>query len=429
MQQNKSSLRGLLTPFSIVGPGLVFVLSVVGPGDIVSNAAAGAQYGYALIWILLVTIAFRFVWVSTSAKYVLVTGETLLQGFDRLGRWVSWVLLVSILVMRHALNLYKVLLVGQAANLILGWSFPSSSVVLSLVLTFFGTALIIWGGYPLIEQLFRVLVAGLGGALFLAAWTSSPDFSEILRGTFIPSIPEAQGLYGTAFLMLALIGTEAGSMTNLTYSYFMYEKGWRDPLKLRRQRTDLAIGVLCIFLMGATLQIASAGTLGALDVRLEETADLVGILAESQGVGGIFVFGLGLFAAVFTGLVGATTGYALIVRDLIRRILFPGSGGAASLGASRKDWVFRGCVLFWMLSPLYILLTDVRPLWLLLAVSGASALMLPFLGICLLVLTSDRKLMGSYRNSFLTNLIILTMIVSSLLLAGKVFLDWLQSSC
>ena len=58
-----------------VGPGLVYVLAVLGAGDIVSNSTAGAGYRYSLIWVLGITMVFRFVWVNTSAKYVLVTGE------------------------------------------------------------------------------------------------------------------------------------------------------------------------------------------------------------------------------------------------------------------------------------------------------------------------------------------------------------------
>ena len=71
---------------SALGPGLVFALTASGPGSFVSNAAAGATYGYALIWALGFTVVFRYAWLSTSAKYVLVTGETLLDGYRRLGK-------------------------------------------------------------------------------------------------------------------------------------------------------------------------------------------------------------------------------------------------------------------------------------------------------------------------------------------------------
>ncbi|MEE8162008.1 MAG: Mn2+/Fe2+ transporter, partial [Acidobacteriota bacterium] len=68
-----------------VGPGFVYVLTILGTGDLITNSAAGAGYGYALIWALGLTLVFRYVWVNTSAKYVLVTGESLMQGYARLG--------------------------------------------------------------------------------------------------------------------------------------------------------------------------------------------------------------------------------------------------------------------------------------------------------------------------------------------------------
>ena len=73
-----------------LGPGFVYALTVLGTGDLVSNSAAGAGYGYSLIWAVALTLVFRFVWINVSAKYVLVTGESLIQGYARLGRWVVW---------------------------------------------------------------------------------------------------------------------------------------------------------------------------------------------------------------------------------------------------------------------------------------------------------------------------------------------------
>ena len=100
------------------GPGLVFALTVIGPNDIISNAAAGADYGYSLLWALVIALIFRYVWVGTSAKYVLATGESLLQGYARLGKWAVWLLLVSLLVYRHAGNLYLVMILGSAADVL-----------------------------------------------------------------------------------------------------------------------------------------------------------------------------------------------------------------------------------------------------------------------------------------------------------------------
>lgn len=87
-----------------VGPGLVFFLAVTGPDAFLSNAAAGASYGYAMIWALALALLFRYTLVSASARYVLVTGESLLQGYGRIGKWLVWTALAATILVRHSTN-------------------------------------------------------------------------------------------------------------------------------------------------------------------------------------------------------------------------------------------------------------------------------------------------------------------------------------
>lgn len=411
----------------VLGPGIVFALTVIGAGDIVSNAAAGADYGYSLIWALALTLVFRYVWVGTAAKYVLVTGESLLQGYDRVGRWVSWVLLVSILFLRHVSNLYKVVLLGTVSNSFLPVPSEYGPAAWSVVLTVLGFSMMFWGGYPLIERLFKFLILLLGGALVFGAIMSKPDLPAVLRGALVPSFPGREGLYDIAFLLMALVGTEAGSMTNVTYTYFMHEKGWKNRADLGRQRLDLIFSVCCMFAMGALVQIAAAGTLGRQGVSLESTADLLQILGDSQGTVGFLVFGLGLLAAVFTGFVGGTAGYALIVTDIIRNVL-PGRDQSdnASRPDYRRDPVYRGCVALWSFSPLYILFLDVKPIWLLLAASAFSVIAIPFLAFSLLRITTNRTLLGRYTNRWHTNVLLALLGLVSLYLCIDRAVGWLS---
>ena len=118
-QAGKNKKSPLLHNWTVsLGPGLVYILTTLGAGDIVSNATAGATFGYQLIWALGMTLIFRFVWVNTSAKYVLVTGESLFTGYGRLGHWVVWVILISLLPLRHLYNLYVILIIGSSADLL-----------------------------------------------------------------------------------------------------------------------------------------------------------------------------------------------------------------------------------------------------------------------------------------------------------------------
>jgi Mn2+/Fe2+ NRAMP family transporter len=400
-----------------LGPGLVYVLTVMGAGDIVSNSAAGADYQYALIWALGVTLIFRYIWVGASAKYVLVTGETLLQGYGRLGNWLIWTVLAALFVFRHFYNLYLIVLLGTTWDLLFHLPTHWSSAIWSVFFSVAGFVMMSWGGYPILEYFCKALVAAKGISLIIAAALSHPDPAGILKGTFVPTIPGATGFYSSILVLMALIGTEAGSMTNLTYPYFMYEKGWRDVSYIRQQRFDLGFGVACIFVMGALLQIAAAGTIHPLGVKLEGPEQLVRIFSQSQGLVGLLIFALGLWGAAFSTYVAATTGYALIMTDLCRsyipRLRKKKVEGENKRATAKNDPIYRWSIAFWAFSPLYILFVHARPVWFVLMVSSMVVVVIPALALPLLRLTNDRKLMGKHTNGWFTNMVLLMLIVVS----------------
>jgi len=218
------------------GPGMVFALTVIGPIDVVSNAAAGADYGYSLLCALVIALLFRYVWVGTSAKYVLVTGESLLQGYARLGQWAVWLLLASLLVYRHAGNLYLVMILGSAADLLWHLPTPHSAAIWSFIFVSLAFGVMFWGRYSSIENLFKVLAAMLSITFAAAAVLSRPDLGAAARAIVLPGLPPNKGLHDVFFVLMALVGAGSGSLTNLTYSYFIHRKGWRGTAHLNEQR-------------------------------------------------------------------------------------------------------------------------------------------------------------------------------------------------
>jgi Mn2+/Fe2+ NRAMP family transporter len=246
----------------------------------------------------------------------------------------------------------------------------------------------------------------------------------------MPTLPGAAGLYGAFFILMALIGTGSGSLTNLNYSYFIYRKGWRNDGYLNRQRVDLLLSLTCMFALCALVQLAAAGTLRPMAAQLKGVDDLSRILSQTGGrLGGIaFAFGLG--AVALSVFVGATTGFALIVTDICRNLLPVFGGTSAGESGNRhpeRDIVYRGSVLFSVLSPLYILFTGVRPVWLVLFVSSLTFALAPLLAAGLLWMTNDRRRLGRHTNGWLTNVVLAALIVTSLLLACKNAYDVLAS--
>ena len=85
--------------------------------------------------------------------------------------------------------------------------------------------MMISGGYPLIERGCTVVIVILGVSLPVAAMLSHPDPAAILRGMFIPTMPNNQGLYSAMLLLAAMIGAQAGSLSNLSYTLLRHREG------------------------------------------------------------------------------------------------------------------------------------------------------------------------------------------------------------
>ena len=292
--------------------------------------------------------------------------------------------------------------------------------------TFLGFALPFWGGYTVIELFCKILVGIMGVSLLVAALLSNPDPIDILGGLFFPSLPQTQGLYSAVLIIMALIGAEAGSNANLTYAYFIREKGWKDISFLKRQRFDLATGVISLFVLGALLQIAAAGTIHPLGIEVESPEDLSEIFLRTQGEIGLVAFSLGLWGAAFSSFIGMNIGFALIFTDICRNFI-PGlknSKAYKSKGYTpNKDPIYKWIILFWSLTPIYIVFTDVQPVWLVLMVTSFLVLLIPLLAVCLLWITNDKSLMGEYRNNWLTNMVLLTLVLIAIYLTNERGLD------
>lgn len=389
--------RGL-GPVLALGPGVVYLVSSIGPTDLVTNSAAGANFGYSLIWVSLIACISLFVVLEAMSRYVLVTGESLMAGYQRVGRWVVWMILGFIVLRRHMSNLVHILVMGAALNMIAPLGSPHSEQIWSALICAFGFGLIYWGRYPAVEMASKPLLFIMGGCLILAAIGSRPDLAAVVAGAFSPSLPGSDGFYSPVLVTMALIGASVGSMTTLKYSAFMFEKGWRDASFRRQQKMDLLFTALGAFALAALIQIAAAAVLRPRGLQVENLDDLAPLFEFTLGEWGRVALGLCLWATVFSTYLGSNTGYALMATDIYRRVV----KGRESQGSA--DPLFRGFLIWFCASPMYVLWTDWKPVPVVLITGVVFLVLFPVLIFVLLKLTNDRRLLGGQTNSWLTNL-------------------------
>jgi manganese transport protein len=246
----------------------------------------------------------------------------------------------------------------------------------------------------------------MGLALTVVVVLVPPSLSDVLRGLFVPSLPAAGGPYSPLLLITAMLGTEACSLSNINYAYFMWQKGWRDMSYSSRQRRDLLYGVAAMFFMGAFLQMASAGTIGRGGVAPRTIEDLVQIFSTQLGLTGRVIFALGIWAAVFTSFVGGIRGYSMAVADVARSCNLFRTGMFARPADGQSDPLVKALVVLFSFSPVYILATSAKPVWLVLVASASVIVVVPVISFALLRLTADARIMGQHRNHWLSNAVL-----------------------
>ena len=152
----------------------------------------------------------------------------------------------------------------------------------------------------------------------MALWIG-PSPLGILRGTLAFALPPQKGPFDSLLLAVGMIGAVGGSIMNLAYPYFLEQKGWRGPQYRRVQMYDFLLAILvmialdlAIWTLGAELVHGSGRTVSDLD-------SLTALLTDVLGEGGRVLFHLGVFAAVFTSIVGHAVGLGAIGSHAYRR--------------------------------------------------------------------------------------------------------------
>jgi Mn2+/Fe2+ NRAMP family transporter len=399
----------------------VFLLTAIGPQDLVSSCVAGAEFRYALLWVLIPVLTIRYAILEATARYVLASGESLMEGFARVGGpLLLWILLLLFLAKRFLAGLSQILLMGSALVLMMPPGMPGGRTTWAVVSWAAGFGLVYGGRYHAVEKVDKPLLMLLGGSIILAAFASQPDWGQAARGLLVPTIPKGEGLYSTGLILMAVVGSGAASLSNLKYASFVREKGWRDISFLKRQRVDLfATGLLFLIIL-MLLQVAAAATLGVSGTELKDAMDVLPLFTTSLGEFGRIAFAIGLWTAVFTTFIGADAGDSMIVADIWHNALrVTPAQNSADVSTTPA---YRAAIVAFSVPPLIVLFTSWQPVWLSLLASMLQGALTPLVILIVLWLCNSRRLMGTYANRWISNTTLAVAMIATL------YLTWLGAA-
>ncbi|WP_304797514.1 Nramp family divalent metal transporter [Lacisediminimonas sp.] len=374
-----------------MGPGYLVAVGYMDPGNWATDLGGGAAFGYALLWIIMLSNLMAIMLQILAAKLGIVTGMDLAQAcrahYSRRSAFVQWVMCEIAIC---ATDLAEV--IGTAIALNLLFNVP---LIWGVTLTVFDVLLVLWlqqHGFRYLEAtiigLLLVIFVCIGGNLVLA----QPQWAAVAAG-FVPShqtITNPNSLY----LAIAIIGATVmphnlylHSSTVQTRRYTLSDAGRRNALKWTT--LDVVIALLFAFLVNSAILITAAAVFhqnGHSDVA--EIQDAYHLLTPLLGTSlASFMFGLALLASGQSSTLTATLAGQIVMEGYLR-IRLPA-------------WARRLATRSIAIIPALIATAwfgESGTARLLVFSQVILSMQLPFAVIPLVRFTSDKKLMGEYTN-------------------------------
>lgn len=386
-RQPKGVWRWLL----ILGPGLIATSAGNDAGGIATYSSAGAEFGYDLIWVMIVlTISFAVV-QEMCARLGAATGRGLLDLIrERFG--VGWTLFVVgvVIIANGGVTLSEFVGIAAASEL-LGIS-PYISVPAAAVGLWY---LIIYGSYAKVEKIF-LLMTLVFFAYPIAAFMGSPDWGEVARGAFVPTI-RWDAAY--IFLLVGLLGTTLTPYIQIFQTSSTVERG-AARRHYGQERLDAYFGSVFSNLMSISMIIATAATLYVVGQnKIESAADAAKALEPVVGASATMLFAVGLLGASL--LAGAVlplaTAYAVSEAFGIPK--------GINLDFRRGKYFFSIFTALIVVGAGIALIPNIPIFPLLVGIQVLNGVLLPVILFFILLLVNDSNLMGDLKNSLTYNIL------------------------
>ena len=348
-----------------------------------SATVGGARYGVLLLWAIALGAFFKFVLSEGIARWQLATGLTALEGWaTHLPSWVKYYFAIYLVLWTVAVTAALTNATGLGISNLTGGAIPQSwgAVGHSLI----GLVLVLIGGYAWFERLMKLLVGVMGFSILICALLIVRDWSHVVSGLFVPTIPPASGTY-----VLSIIGGIGGSITMLSYNYWMREERMAGAGWLGYVRGDVAVAYLFTAVFGMSVMLIANQAFYLAGVRITDAQavpKMAEVLGSLLGPFGVYAYSIGFWAAVFASLLGVWQSVPYLYADsygILKRL--PADARRELTQSSSTP--YRLALAFITLAPLPFAFTG-RPLVIIVTYTIVGSLFIPFLAATLLYLNN-----------------------------------------
>lgn len=394
--------------FKNIGPGTLVAAAFIGPGTVTLCTLAGVNFGFNLLWAMLLSIIATIVLQEMAARLGIISQKGLSEVIREeikspLLRQCITILMLSAVVVGNAS--YEA---GNISGGILGlesvlgkYSIAIGTISINLMSFFIGFIafiLLYIGNYKFLEKALISLVLLMSVSFIATAILTKPNLLEVLNGMFVPRFPEKSIL-----TIIGLVGT-----TVVPYNLFLHaslvKERWHKKEDLSFARKDTIISIILGGLVSMAI-IISAAAIQITDIA--NAADLAKGLAPLFGDFATYFMALGLFAAGITSAITAPLAAAYVAKGCL------GWSGGLKSKKFRFVWfaiLFLG-VLFSSIG--------IKPIEIIKFAQVANGMLLPIIAGILLWIVNKKSVLGNFVNTKTQNILGVFILLIAIFLGVK----------
>ncbi|QDP38968.1 Nramp family divalent metal transporter [Radiobacillus deserti] len=383
------------TKWKLIGPGIVVAATGVGAGDLATSLVAGAEYGLAFLWAVVLGVIVKFALGEGVGRWHLASSQTMLEGWRSMGKWATGYFGVYSIIWGFVYGAAGTASSALAAHALfpqinlIWWAIINGVVCYILVLS---------GKYGFFEKVMTILVGVMFATVIGCMIFVLPDLLTHLN-TLKPVLSENTIIYA-----LGLSGGVGGSITMACYGYWLQEKNWSEKQHVKIMRWDSLSGYMItsifaigIMIMGTAVIYGTGLTMEGEDALITFSDQLASVLNPTAQI----LFLIGFWAASFTSILGVWNGVSYLFADFVRT--------TRQLNIDKKEisktksYKFY---VFWLTFPPMILHLFGKPVVLIILYGFLGALFMPFLAVSLIVLLNSTRIEKSFQSGRLSNTVL-----------------------
>jgi len=293
----------MLQKLKALGPGLLYAGAAIGVSHIVQSTKAGAQYGAILIVGIVLAHIFKYPFFELGPRYIASTGENLLQGYRRLGKWaLAIVIFLTVTTMFTIQAAVTVVTAGLAMRItgIHMEPWQMSGILLLICIIILGV-----GKFKLLDNLMKVIMVVLAITTIVAFVSSFYAVKEVYPESLIHF--DLRDKTHILFLIAFLGWMPAPIDISIWHSLWSEENNRSKGIKstLKQSLFDFKIGywgtaflAICFLMLGANVIYGTGAVLS--DKGTVYAGQFIDMYESSLGRGAYFIIAIAAFTTMFS---------------------------------------------------------------------------------------------------------------------------------